>query len=104
MKRAQGLPISTIIIAALGLIVLIVLGVVFSGQIEKFGRAANACSGRCYKATIPTEATAFIRTLYGGPCNLEFEAEYKGATVPAGLPKVDDPGKYRCDSCCIPTG
>jgi len=41
MRRAQGLPISTIIVAALGILVLVVIGAIFGGQIGKFGRAAS---------------------------------------------------------------
>lgn len=109
MKRAQGLPISTIIIAALGIIVLIVLGTIFSGQIEKFGRAASACSGRCYKDASKVSALLpNTQVLYdSNKCNTEFEAPYRGATVPSGLPKLPsgaNPSDYRCDECCVPTG
>jgi len=39
MKRGQGLPVSTIIVAALGILVLIVLSVIFSSW----------CNGRRYE-------------------------------------------------------
>ncbi len=47
MSRAQGLPITTIIIAALGLLVLVVVGAIFGGQIFKFGITANTRMGAC---------------------------------------------------------
>lgn len=36
--RAQGLPISTIIIATLGILVLVVLGYIFSRETSDFGK------------------------------------------------------------------
>jgi len=41
-KLGQGLPISTIIIAALGILVLVVLGVIFSRGIGWFGKDLTA--------------------------------------------------------------
>jgi len=112
--RAQGLPISTIIIAALGIIVLIVLGVIFSGQIEKFGKAASACPGRCFKSDDGKSKLTVGQGLYesygpgqkSGECS-EFSAPYKGSTIPGGLPTLPKDAiasDYRCDVCCIPTG
>jgi len=101
MKRAQGLPISTIIIAALGIMVLVVMAAIFSGQIGKFGRAASECPGRCYKASPPAENAGLFQT---NDCN-EFETELSGSYIPRGMPSnVQDPSGYRCDSCCIVSG
>lgn len=41
MKRAQGLPVNTIIIAALALIVLIVLIGIFGARTQKFGKGVT---------------------------------------------------------------
>ena len=54
-KRGQGLPISTIIIAALGLVVLIILFAIVTGRLGIFGtkltnvttESCNALGGRC---------------------------------------------------------
>ena len=49
-KDAQGLSITTIIVAVIGLIVLVVLIAVFTGRIGTFGKgleAANSCQSAC---------------------------------------------------------
>ena len=102
MARAQGLPISTIIIAALGILVLVVIGAIFGGQIGKFGRAASECPGRCYKLNPPSEAATL--GIYADQKCTEFETKMSGATIPRTMPKVDDPSKWKCDECCILTG
>ena len=45
MKKAQGMPINTIIIVALALIVLIVLGYIFMGRVGLFGTGLSQCKG-----------------------------------------------------------
>lgn len=102
--RGQGLPISTIIVAALGILVLVVIGAIFGGQIGKFGRAASECPGRCYKLNPPTEAPP---GLYAENSCSEFETELSGSTIPKNMPKLrgdQDPSEWRCDQCCILTG
>ncbi len=48
MKRAQGLPLNTIIIAALGLIVLVILAVLVQQQITKSSRGLkNVTENTC---------------------------------------------------------
>jgi len=101
--RAQGLPISTIIVAALGILVLVVIGAIFGGQIGKFGRAASECPGRCLNVNPPQDAPPGLyydeRT-----CN-EFETALSGSHIPRGMPSnVDNPGEWRCGQCCIVTG
>jgi len=102
MRKGQGLPISTIIIAALGILVLIVIGAIFGGQIGKFGRAASECPGRCYNPNPPAEALT-LGIYSDQPCN-EFETKMSGATIPRNLPKVDNPNAWKCTSCCLLTG
>jgi len=99
--RAQGLPISTIIIAALGILVLVVIGAIFGGQIGKFGRAASECPGRCYKLNPPSGSPAGIYS--DTPCQ-ELETRLSGASIPRNMPKTDNPTPWRCDECCIQTG
>ena len=102
MKKAQGLPISTIIIAALGILVLVVIGAIFGGQIGKFGRAASECPGRCYTLNPPSEG-AGLGIYSTEPCS-EFETRMSGATIPRNMPKTENPSAWRCDQCCILTG
>jgi len=103
--KAQGLPISTIIIAALGILVLVVIGAIFGGQIGKFGKAASECPGRCLKVNPPSNpmGAAFV-TGQGAECN-DFETRLSGSTLPRNMPtKVDNPAEWTCDACCIMTG
>jgi hypothetical protein len=101
--KGQGLPISTIIIAALGILVLVVIGAIFGGQIGKFGKAASECPGRCYKASPP--AGAMPGVFEPNKCSADFETRLSGAYLPRNLPsKVDNPGDWRCDECCVQTG
>ncbi len=44
MKKAQGLPLNTIIIAAIAIVVLIVLLLVFSGKFNAFDKGTEDCS------------------------------------------------------------
>ena len=104
-RRAQGLPISTIIIAALGILVLVVIGAIFGGQIGKFGRAASECPGRCYKANIPTDPPGFSALYQSEKCDTEYETRLSGSFSPRNMIKTDKPPSlFTCDSCCITTG
>ena len=103
MSKAQGLPISTIIVAALGILVLIVIGAIFGGQIQKFGKAASECPGRCLKLNPPIEAPFGIYSVEG-ECN-EFETQLSGSYIPRNTPSsINNPAEWRCDRCCVVTG
>ena len=43
MKKAQGLTLNTIIIAALVLLVLVILALIFTGRIQIFGTESASC-------------------------------------------------------------
>ena len=101
--RGQGLPITTIIVAALGILVLVVIGAIFGGQIGKFGRAASECPGRCYKLNPPSESTA-LGIYSANACDADFETRLSGSSIPRNMPKTNDPGQWKCDQCCILTG
>ena len=50
MRKAQGISINTIIIAAIGLAVLIVLFAIFTGRIGIFSKgvqATDSCNAKC---------------------------------------------------------
>lgn len=104
--RGQGLPITIIIIAALGILVLIVIGAIFGGQIAKLGRAASECPGVCVIDGFEDISSAH-RGLYiqrdNGKCT-DFETKLSGAYIPKGTPKSVDLADYKCDACCVPTG
>ena len=46
MRKAQGLSMNTIIVAALGLIVLIVLVLIFSGRAGWFSKSTSSCAAQ----------------------------------------------------------
>lgn len=54
-NKAQGLPISTVILAALGLVVLLVLFGVLTGKLQIFGRGLSTCPGECMDPTVCTD-------------------------------------------------
>ncbi len=47
MKNAQGLSINTVILIALGVLILIVLAFVVGGKFKDLGTTASQCDGRC---------------------------------------------------------
>ena|SRR3989344_4251548 len=113
--KGQGLPISTIIIAALGILVLVVLGAIFSGQIGKFSRTASECPGRCYVSEsklqdLRVEASKLRLSMDPADlyetkdCDTELETRLSGSFTPRNMPKVSDPSPWRCKSCCLVTG
>ena len=55
MDKGQGLPITTIVIAALALLVLVILFAVTTGRLTIFTGAASECGGVCLSASPPTE-------------------------------------------------
>jgi hypothetical protein len=58
MKKAQGLSVNVIIVAALALIVLVILGVVFMGRMGLFGGQVSDCEangGQCRSECLPDE-------------------------------------------------
>lgn len=106
MKRGQGLPITVIIIAALGILVLVVIAAIFGGQMGKFGRVAGECSGKCVVKAKPINAAPSAQFVVraDGECNYDFETKISGTYIAKGTPKSVDLDDYRCDACCIATG
>lgn len=91
MKRAQGLPITTIIIAALGLLVLVVIGAIFGGQIGKFGRVSGECQGRCVVGENTT-------------CIPGIEKALSGRYIEPGQQGVAADQLQYCNVCCVSVG
>lgn len=62
MKKAQGISINTIIIAALALLVLVVLSVIFLGRTGIFAKESASCltnGGSCVVGACPQGSTAY---------------------------------------------
>lgn len=73
-KRAQGMPVNVIIIAAIALVVLFVLVALFTGKIRGLSQDLENCStkqGRCARECEPNEAVA------SGKCSDAEEKEGK---------------------------
>jgi len=92
-KRAQGLPITTIILAILGLVVLVILFAITTGRLAIFAGVTNECPGECVKGmpagqagTGESECPPFTRELPGSFIE-------KGSSGPGKTPVV-------CKKCC----
>lgn len=60
MKKAQGLPISTVILAALGLLVLVVLFAITTGRLGVFSREIQTCPNPCVSPDACNENGGFV--------------------------------------------
>jgi hypothetical protein len=77
-KKAQGISMNVIIIAAIALLVLVILSVIFIGRMGSFGQQTGSCESQ------------------GGTC-------YDGSTCPQGTTTYD----LECEegqSCCLAVG
>lgn len=72
MKKAQGLSLNTIIIAALVIMVLVILALVFTGQMGSFGTSTKSCiskGGNCKQTCEDNE----MQALFVATCSEEGE-------------------------------
>ena len=61
-KKAQGMSMNVIIIAAIGLLVLVILSVIFIGRMGSFSSETGGCTskgGTCYPGGCPAGTTPF---------------------------------------------
>jgi len=80
MKKAQGISMNVIVIAALALLVLVIVALVTTGRLGIFSRGVNDCKNQ------------------GGVCRtscLEGETEYSGVSCP-------DTDEGLAQVCCLP--
>ncbi len=101
-KRAQGLPITTIIVAILGLVVLVILFAITTGRLAIFGRATSECPGTCIgEYTGSGDAKQMLST--DRQCDPGFEKEVGGSYVKPGQAQNLRPEQIvKCSRCCIP--
>ena len=106
MKKAQGLPITTIIIAALGLLVLVVIGAIFGGQIFKFGVTASTCPGTCVNPTVVKgDGGNFVDTAPERTTCHEFEKGLTGRYIARAKEGVNPKDNIaQCGVCCVISG
>jgi len=60
MTKAQGLPITTVILAALGLVVLIILFAILTGKLQIFGKGLSTCPGQCMDNIVECEKVGYV--------------------------------------------
>jgi len=77
-KRGQGLPMNTIVIAAIVLVVLVVLIMIFTGRIALFNQGVQDCNNK------------------GGKCVSQLECDINQGRLPITGGKCDNVG----DICC----
>ena len=93
-KKAQGMPINVIIIAAISLIVLVVLVAIFTGRIGLFGQKVSETGKDCSKYVMVEAGNTYGP---GGVWKLTAcTAEERQATV------VTDANLHPTEVCCLP--
>jgi len=105
-KNAQGLSITTIIVAALALVVLVIIFAIFTGRISIFGRGITECPGRCempYSKTGEqpiTERRIALDTT--AACDPQFEKSITGIYIAPNQPANTPSDKLiYCSKCCM---
>lgn len=98
-KKAQGLPITTIILAILGLVILVILFAITTGRMAIFGRGVSECPGRCVDEFSKNQAHAPTNE----KCIEGIEKELVGKYVLAGQPSGTAADALKqCSRCCVP--
>jgi len=77
-KKAQGISMNVIIIAAIALLVLVILSVIFIGRMGSFGKATSNCESQ------------------GGLCRQSPCSQFDGLTSHPSLSCGDDPDIVCC--------
>lgn len=104
-RRAQGLPITTIIIAILGLVVLVILFAITTGRLAIFGRATSECPGECVDAFRTVQGTDVPEPGRTGGCDSVIEKKLVGSYIASGQPSNQRPDEVvKCGSCCVRVG
>ncbi len=104
-KKAQGLPITTIILAILGIVVLVILFAILTGRMAIFAGAANECPGVCISAVDTTNLGQRGVSLvpgvleYRSDCDPATEKRLYGNFIASGI-RDDDNKPVVCAKCC----
>lgn len=110
MDKGQGLPITTIVIAALSLLVLVILFAITTGRLAIFTGAASECGGVCVASNLHgapltpgvLETTTALRN--STSLCLAYEQKVQGGYIARGIRTLAPDNKpITCDACCIPT-
>lgn len=76
MKKGQGISMNVIIVAAIALLVLVVLSIIFLGKSETFGRETAACEnkgGQCESGSCGADQDEYNTPYPGWRCEVEDE-------------------------------
>jgi len=111
MDKGQGLPITTIVIAALALVVLVILFAITTGRLAIFTGAASECGGVCvvsdlHNAPLTPGALELSTTAPRNGTNLctAYEQKVQGGYIARGIrTPTPDNKPITCAACCIPT-
>jgi len=100
-KRAQGLPITTIILAILGIVVLVILFAITTGRLAIFTRGVSECPGEC----VGRYTTDIAFATSPDTC-AEFEKQLTGSYVAPGQdPRTTSREQLvKCKACCVSVG
>ncbi|MEM4263948.1 MAG: hypothetical protein QW666_03595 [Candidatus Woesearchaeota archaeon] len=108
MDKGQGLPITTIVIAALALLVFVILFAITTGRLAIFTGAASECGGVCVASDLKgaTADPAALQSMQAprtgtNPC-LNYEQKVQGNYIARGI-RGSDGKPIPCEVCCIPT-
>lgn len=107
MKKGQSLPITTIVIAALAILVLVILFAITTGRLGIFSGAVSECPGVCLIDAYPTGITADTKGVLELrkplSCNEDnFEKQVYGSFIANGI-RDNDGNPIVCKKCCVTT-
>tara|TARA_Y100000310_G_C20695215_1_gene825197 strand:- start:4013 stop:4324 length:312 start_codon:yes stop_codon:yes gene_type:complete len=100
-KKSQGLSINTIILAALALIVLVVMVLIFTGQIQVFSKSVS-CDARGGKCSDLRNGES-IKCPDDLPIQI-YTQDCKLVKDTAGDGKITEIGTKGPGQCCVPIG
>lgn len=113
-RKAQGLPITTIIIAILGIAVLVILFAILTGRLTIFSATVAECPGTCVVDSLlgrPGGFPGLVEVRTSDACEPGTERELFGIHIARNVRLVDNvavsgkgaaKGKpISCDRCCI---
>lgn len=78
MKKAQGMSLNVIIIAALGLLVLVILAIIFTGKTGAFVRESDKCEvqgGHCI--AIKEDCVGQYQKVITAACDLNGDSKFE---------------------------
>lgn len=115
MKKGQGLPITTIVIAALAILVLVILFAITTGRLGIFSGAVSECPGICVMADMPEQTSGKVYAKIPGvleersganfkcnPDNYEKQV-YGNYIVQGGMKDFKTKQPIVCGKCCATT-